>query len=70
MTRSGWARELAQWIRLERTPGVGNESARRLLKAFGLPGNIFTADMATLREVVPERIAHALLTPLSDDGVA
>ena len=33
--------ELAAWLRLTLTPGVGNGAARRLLAAFGLPQNIF-----------------------------
>ena len=32
--------ELAAWLRLSLTPGVGNLSARRLLAAFGLPADI------------------------------
>lgn len=58
---------LAHWLRLERTPGVGNGMARKLLAAFGLPENIFRADQAALQSVVPERIASALRAPLSDD---
>ena len=33
--------ELAGWLRLALTPGVGNDAARRLLAAFGLPQAIF-----------------------------
>ena len=58
------AHELAQWLRLERTPGVGPETARKLLSAFGLPGNIFSATLVALQEVVTERIARILLAPL------
>jgi DNA processing protein len=57
---------LAGWLRLERTSGVGPETARRLLAAFGLPENIFSASFAALREVVSERIAQALIGPLPD----
>ena len=67
MTSADRSRELAQWVRLERTPGVGNETARKLLGAFGLPGNIFAADVTALREIVPERAALALLAPPSGD---
>lgn len=58
--------DLAAWIRLEQTSGVGPETARKLLGVFGLPENIFSADFSSLLQVVPERIAHALLAPLSD----
>ncbi|HJV51733.1 MAG TPA: DNA-processing protein DprA, partial [Noviherbaspirillum sp.] len=61
---------LAHWLRLDRTPGVGNSTARKLLAAFGLPQNIFHASHAALQEVVSERIASALLEPLSDDTKA
>ena len=56
--------DLAEWVRLEQTSGVGPETARKLLGALGLPGNIFSANFATLQKIVPERIAHALLSPL------
>jgi len=62
-----WAHELAQWLRLERTPGVGLETARRLLAAFGLPANIFSADLPALLQVVPDRVARALASPAPDD---
>lgn len=58
--------DLASWLRLEQTPGVGPDTARRLLGAFGLPENIFVTAYAALQQVVPERIAHALLAPPSD----
>jgi DNA processing protein len=66
----GWEQELAQWIRLEQTPGVGCETGRKLLGAFGLPENIFTADFAALRNVVSERVARALNAPPSDQTKA
>src|SRR5690606_19844605 len=53
--------DLAAWLRLMQTPGVGAETARRLLGHFGLPHQIFAADIPALRQVVGERIAHALL---------
>lgn len=59
--------ELALWLRLEQTPGVGCETGRRLLQAFGMPENIFSADFATLTAVVSERVARALLAPMSDE---
>jgi len=70
MTQADWAHELAQWIRLERTTGVGPETARKLLGAFGLPENIFAASFASLLKLVPERIAQALAGPLSDESRA
>ncbi|WP_329956665.1 DNA-processing protein DprA [Collimonas humicola] len=53
-------------MRLEQTAGVGAETARRLLAAFGLPANIFSTSFSALRQIVPERVAHALLAAPSD----
>ncbi len=66
MAEPGREQELAQWIRLEQTPGVGNEFARKLLAAFGLPANIFSATPAALLQIVPQHLASALLAPPSD----
>lgn len=67
MTSSNWAQELGHWLRLEQTPGVGAETARKLLSAFGLPENIFAAGMPALRGVVSDRVAHALVAPVSPE---
>jgi DNA processing protein len=67
MADSAWADDLALWLRLEQTPGVGVDTARKLLSAFGLPQQIFAADLPALNQVVPERIARALLAPLTDE---
>ncbi|MGZ3157554.1 MAG: DNA-processing protein DprA [Burkholderiaceae bacterium] len=58
--------EIAQWIRLEQVSGVGPETARKLLNAFGLPENVFSASFSSLNKVVSERIAHALLAPVPE----
>ena len=55
------AAELADWIRLLDTPGVGIDTARKLLSAFGLPANIFRQEHAALCAVVAPRIAAAVL---------
>ncbi|MEY2617518.1 MAG: Smf protein [Pseudomonadota bacterium] len=44
--------ELADWLRLTLTPGLGAGRARRLLAAFGLPAQVFAADPAALRELL------------------
>lgn len=62
--------ELAAWLRLGQTPGVGPHTARKLLTAFGLPQNILAASLPALFKVVPERIAQALHQPLADDAAA
>ncbi len=54
--------DLATWLRLLRTAGVGRESARRLLAACGSPDGVFTTRTATLREIVSPAVASALAT--------
>lgn len=55
--------ELAAWLRLALTPGVGNLSARRLLAAFGLPQAVFAQGTVALQQVVGEAQATALQQP-------
>ena len=52
--------ELAAWLRLTLTPGVGNGAARRLLAAFGLPQNIFAQGESAWRSCVSAAQAQAL----------
>jgi DNA processing protein len=52
--------ELAGWLRLSLTPGVGNGAARRLLAAFGMPGEVFGQSAAALGQVVNETQVQAL----------
>lgn len=52
--------ELAQWLRLMLTQGVGNITARVLLTRFGLPETIFNQPAATLRDAVGQTLAGAL----------
>lgn len=59
--------ELASWIRLQLTPGVGPAAGRRLLSAFGPPGQIFRTDVMSLRSVVPEQTAAALAAPATSE---
>lgn len=46
------------WIALALIPGVGSETYRRLLAAFGLPEQIFAASESQLRDVVTASIAR------------
>ena len=52
--------ELAAWLKLTLTPGVGNETARKLLAAFGLPQAVFEQSAIALRQVVSAAQASAL----------
>lgn len=53
--------ELANWLRLTLTPGIGNQTARKLLAAFGLPEAIFSQSPSALQQVVTPAQADALL---------
>lgn len=57
--------EVGAWLRLLSTPGVGLQTALRLLGAFGLPQQIFSQSYAALVGCVSSAIAQALLTPPS-----
>lgn len=56
-------RELAAWLRLLETPGVGRESARRLLAAFGSPQAVLSASTDDRRQFVAAAPATALARP-------
>ena len=52
--------ELGAWLRLSMTPGVGPDSARRLLAAFGEPELIFQQTEAALCQVLSPLQAQAV----------
>ncbi len=52
--------ELAGWLRLTLTHGVGDTAARKLLAAFGLPTAVFAQSRAALQQVVSPAQAAAL----------
>lgn len=62
--------ELAGWLRLALSPGVGPASARRLLAAFGLPEAIFAQPEAALATVLGPGPCRALLAPPPDFDAA
>ncbi|OHC64160.1 MAG: DNA protecting protein DprA [Rhodocyclales bacterium GWA2_65_20] len=51
---------LDAWVRLTLIPGVGGETQRQLLKAFGLPAAIFAASRSAVRAVAGETAADSL----------
>lgn len=55
--------ELEAWLRLSLTPGIGNDGARRLLAAFGLPPLIFAQSPAAWRQLLSPAQASALAQP-------
>jgi DNA processing protein len=54
--------ELAAWLRLTLTEGVGNTAARKLLSAFGLPHAIFEQSPTALQHFVSQAQSRALKT--------
>jgi DNA processing protein len=54
--------ELAAWLRLTLTEGVGNIAARKLLSAFGLPHAIFEQSPTALAQLVSQAQSRALKT--------
>jgi DNA processing protein len=55
--------ELAAWLQLLETSGVGRQSARRLLAAFGSPQAVLSATVSARAGVVDKAIAAKLLQP-------
>jgi len=52
--------ELAAWLRLLQTPGVGRDRARELLAIFGSPQAVFEVSAAARRERIGADLAMAL----------
>lgn len=52
--------DLAGWIRLELTPGMGAATVRALISGFGSPQHIFSAGYGALKLHVPAPLARAL----------
>lgn len=52
--------ELAAWLRLSLTPGVGHITARKLLQRFGTPADIFAQPLAALQTCVTALQSQAL----------
>jgi len=53
--------ELQAWLRLTLSPGVGNDTARKLLAAFGSAQAVFGQSAAALRQLGTEKLAKAIL---------
>jgi len=60
---------LAEWLRLTLTRGIGGETQRKLLAAFGLPGAVFSASRSALRTVIGDKAADLLLAADNDRAV-
>ena len=49
------------WLRLTLIPGIGGETQRKLLAAFGLPEQIFAANRSALRRIISDKAIDLLL---------
>lgn len=56
-----------QWLHLMLIPGLGNQSALKLLARFGLPQNVLNAETLDLMTCVSAKIVKNIKDPLSDD---
>ena len=61
--------DIEPWLRLTLLPGLGDESLRRLLVAFGSPDRILCAKHRELVSVVPARVASAITDPPALEGL-
>jgi DNA processing protein len=61
---------LASWLALSQIPGLGNESFRRLLQAFGTPESIIATPIASLKEIVKPAIAKAIVNNIDENILA
>lgn len=53
--------ELQAWLRLTLSPGVGNDSARKLLAAFGSAQAVFAQSAAALKQLGGDKLTKAIL---------
>ena len=58
--------DLAAWLRLVLTPGVGRATTRKLITAFEWPTEIFAKSPSELAKVVSDKVVQALLSPPPD----
>ena len=61
---------LSAWLRLTLIPGIGGETQRKLLAAFGLPETVFAAGRGALGGVVGDKAADLLLDADNGEAVA
>lgn len=61
--------ELAAWLKLSLIPGLGAQSQRKLLAAFGLPQHIFSQSRSALAAQIGETLADLLLGHRADPEI-
>jgi DNA processing protein len=53
-------KDTESWLALSLVPGLGDDSCRKLLLAFGEPQKIFSATQSELSRVVPSKVARSI----------
>ena len=61
---------LSSWLRLTLIPGIGGETQRKLLAAFGLPEAVFSSSRSALRDIIGDRLTRLLLDTGNEEAVA
>lgn len=62
--------DVAQWLALNQTAGLGNAAFCQLLTKFGSPEAIYSASISQLREVVDEEIVRKIKQGIDIDVIA
>jgi DNA processing protein len=62
--------DIAFWVGLSLIPGLGDESYRKLLRAFGEPKEIYAASYASLTGVVGKDVAEGVRRGVDPDQLA
>jgi DNA processing protein len=61
---------LVPWLGLTLVPGIGGRTQRKLLAAFGLPDAVFAASHGSLRAIIGDKAARALLDADNEAAIA
>jgi len=62
--------EKSLWVSLGNVRGIGSQTYCQLLKTFGSPGNIYSANFKQLKEVVSDSIASEILQGTDHQALA
>ncbi|MDP2879732.1 MAG: DNA-processing protein DprA [Sulfuricella sp.] len=62
--------DIASWVGLSLIPGLGDESYRKLLRAFGEPKQIYAASYASLSGVVGRNVAEGIRRGIDPEKLA
>ena len=62
--------DIASWVSLSLIPGLGDESYRKLLRAFGEPKEIYAASYSSLSSVVDKSIVESIYQGADPEAIA